>query len=193
MPSIVFNGKEYIYENGKYYNGVPCERDVEIPIILDLINSYRQEEILQVGNVVPMECDILDKYEVGKGIINADIRTYKSNKLYECIFSITTLEHVGWDENPKEFNGIIESIHNILDLLVPNGKLIFSVPIGYNTDMDNLFIKKRVPITLLSCIKRISEDNIWVQCSIDEGLQSQYFYPFFGTNASIIGVVVKHA
>ena len=48
------------------------------------------------------EHDIVDKYEKKKGIINQDIVDYKPDKKYDLIISISTLEHVGWDETPRE-------------------------------------------------------------------------------------------
>jgi hypothetical protein len=191
---MIFNGITYSYINGRFIN-VGCERDIEIPIIMDLISSYNKENTLEVGNVLNsyglIDTDVLDKYEIGDGIINKDIRIYKSNKLYHCVVSVTTLEHVGKDDDPKESNGIISAIRNILDLLFDGGCLFFTVPVGYNKDMDQLFRDNKVPVSELYAIKRVSEDNKWEQCSIEDALTHQYGYPFWATNSSLIGVVKK--
>ena len=48
------------------------------------------------------------------------------------IVSISTLEHVGWDENTKDPDKIFQAIKNLKSYLVPRGKLIVTMPIGYN-------------------------------------------------------------
>jgi len=67
-----------------------------------MVRKYRGKNILEIGNVlsrhIKLEHDILDKYETAKGVINEDIVDFKSEKKYDLIISISTLEHVGWDE-----------------------------------------------------------------------------------------------
>jgi len=78
------------------------ERAVKILIVVEMVRKYRGKNILEIGNVlsrhIKLEHDVLDKYETAKGVINEDIVDFKSEKKYDLIISISTLEHVGLDE-----------------------------------------------------------------------------------------------
>ena len=43
--------------------------------------------------------DVLDKYEKGNNVINDDVVSFSTEVKYDLIVSVSTLEHVGWDEN----------------------------------------------------------------------------------------------
>jgi hypothetical protein len=106
--TFIFNGKTYYYFVHKYNTTWKNERAVEVPIIWDIVREhYRQgKRVLEVGNVLShyfrIFHDVLDKYEVAEGVINQDVVDFKPAWKYDLIVSISTLEHVGWDEEPKE-------------------------------------------------------------------------------------------
>src|SRR4029079_3650023 len=122
---------------------------VEIPIIWDIVRLSRErhERILEVGNVLSHRFatyhDVLDKYERIPGIINEDVISYKPENPYDLIVSISTMEHVGWDESPKEPSKILKGLENLINMLSDKGKIIMTVPLGYNSFLDNLL--KREP------------------------------------------------
>ncbi|MGB7533655.1 MAG: hypothetical protein WA977_11870 [Halobacteriota archaeon] len=84
------------------------ERAVEVPIILEKIHSYQGGRIFEVGNVlshyVHFQHDIVDKYDKADGVINQDVVDFQpsENEKYDLIVSISTIEHVGWDETPRD-------------------------------------------------------------------------------------------
>jgi cyclopropane fatty-acyl-phospholipid synthase-like methyltransferase len=51
-------------------------------------------------------------------VINEDVVNFKSKKKYDLIVSISTLEHVGWDEKPMK---IPRAIENLKTLITPQG------------------------------------------------------------------------
>ena len=57
------------------------------------------------GNVLlhyfPADHEIVDKYEKGDGIVNEDIVNFRPGKKYDLIVSISTLEHISWNEEKK--------------------------------------------------------------------------------------------
>ena len=63
------------------------------------------KNIFEVGSVLshyfPINHDVLDKYEKGHGVINQDVVDFKPHNKYDLIVSISTLEHVGFDDNTK--------------------------------------------------------------------------------------------
>lgn len=70
--------------------------------------------MLEVGNVLshyfPIHHDIVDKYEVCPGVINQDIADFLPQEKYDLILSISTVEHVGWDEQPQEPTKLLQVI-----------------------------------------------------------------------------------
>ena len=102
---VNFNGS-FIFRNNYYSYFIherswATERVVEIPIILKYIDKNKRT--LEVGNVlsqfVNTKWDIVDKFEFGKDIINEDIIDFKPNEKYDLIISISTLEHIGFNED----------------------------------------------------------------------------------------------
>ena len=82
------------------------ERAVEVPIIFHVIARWPGRRMLELGNVLShygsVAHDVLDKYEVGEHVINQDVVEYQPSARYDMIVSISTLEHVGWDEQPRD-------------------------------------------------------------------------------------------
>lgn len=82
------------------------ERTTEIPLFREWISRHPEKRILEVGNVLshylPVAHDIVDKYEKETGIINEDIVRFHPDKDYDLVVCISTLEHIGWDEEEKK-------------------------------------------------------------------------------------------
>ncbi|MBH0190215.1 MAG: hypothetical protein HP492_00290, partial [Nitrospira sp.] len=101
-----FGGREYDYLYHPYNRTWKNERGVEIPIFRELLLQHEGKRVLEVGNVLshyfPIQHDVVDKYEVSPGVINKDIVGFLPQQTYHLIVSISTLEHVGWDEQPQE-------------------------------------------------------------------------------------------
>ncbi len=81
---------------------------------------------------------IVDKYEKAIGVINEDICNFKPSKKYDLIISISTLEHVGFDEKPRDPCKVLRAIENLKSLLAVGGKLVAILPVGYNPYLDEL-------------------------------------------------------
>jgi cyclopropane fatty-acyl-phospholipid synthase-like methyltransferase len=72
--------------------------------------------------------DVVDKYEKGKNIINQDIVDFTPNERYDLIVSISTMEHVGWDETPCEPRKILRTLVNLKTLrLTVDGRVIIAL------------------------------------------------------------------
>lgn len=106
LNKFTFKGEKYKYFCHRYNDSWGNERSIEVPIVKKIINNYHCEEILELGNVLSHYfkiChDVVDKYEKGEGVINQDVVDYNPFKKYKLIISISTLEHVGWDEEPRD-------------------------------------------------------------------------------------------
>jgi hypothetical protein len=168
------------------------ERCVEIPVVMkEMIDSF-SKRILEVGNVLShytsFDHQIIDKYEKQAGVINQDIIEYFSSSKYDLIVSISTLEHVGWDEEPKDPKKILAAVGVLKGLLARGGKLIITLPIGYNENMDELLGRGVLRFDEQRYLKRLGYDE-WVETDW-EGIQSlKYGYPFRGANGLIIAII----
>ena len=163
-----FDGRAYEYLYHPYNRTWKNERGVEIPIFRELLLQHQGKRILEVGNVLshyfPIQHDIVDKYEVSPGVINKDIVEYVPPQKYDLIVSISTLEHVGWDEQPQEPAKLLHAIEHLRSTcLAPGGSLIASLPIGYNKFFDGLLNTGKSPFTTQHFLKRISKRNYWVE------------------------------
>ena len=189
-----FNGEKHKYFLGAYNKAWLNERTIEIPIILSLMKGYKKDQILEVGNVLshyfPVQHDIVDKYEKAKNVKNIDIINFKPLKKYDLIISISTIEHIGWDEEPKEPKKVLKAIKNLKGLLNKKGKIVVSIPIGYNSFFDGL-IKEGIKFKEIIYLKRISEDNRWIETTFDKIKQIKYNYPFRHANAIVVITITK--
>ena len=189
-----FNGRKYRYFYHRNWITWNNERSVEVPIILELVKKYKGKEFLEVGNVLmnflDFDRDIVDKYEVAPGVINEDIVDYSPNKKYDVIITISTLEHVGWNEEPREPLKIFKAIENLKQLLNPGGKIIITLPKGNSPVLDNLILEEKIPFTKSFYLKRVSKNNKWKQVPLRKIVDATYgsFVPW-SASAVIIGYI----
>lgn len=181
-----FDGHQYEYMDRTYNFTSFNERRVEIPIMQYELVKQRDGKVLEVGNVLShymrVQHHVIDKYEKSSLLCfeNADAATYTPTQKYDLIISISTMEHVGWDESPREPSRGTAALRNLMGLLEPDGMLICSFPMGYNSWLDNLVVNRQMPFEKVRYLHRISWRNEWVE--IDSPLASTmrfgYPYPF---------------
>jgi hypothetical protein len=195
--TFVFRGKTYRYFYAFYHATYTNERAVEVPIVMDVVNRNMDKSILEVGNVLSHYFDfdhtIVDKYEAGKGVINQDIVDFRSDISYDLVVSISTLEHVGWDEIPQDDNKILRAIANMKKLLSDNGAMIITLPIGQNAALDSMIKDRVLTFDQQYYLSRISKSNEWKEASWNEVKYQQYNKPYSNANAIVIGIIFKTA
>jgi SAM-dependent methyltransferase len=117
------------------------ERAVEVPVARRVVERHREERILEVGNVLshymPAEHEVVDKYERAAGVRNVDVLELAPEPGYDLVVSVSTLEHVGRDEQPREPERAAAALEHLRRLLRPGGKLFATVPAGYNPALDD--------------------------------------------------------
>ncbi len=52
--------------------------------------------------------------------------------------AVSTLEHVGWDEEPRDPGKILRAVDHLRHLLLPSGRLFVTCPLSYNPHLDAL-------------------------------------------------------
>ncbi|MBL4889786.1 MAG: class I SAM-dependent methyltransferase [Candidatus Lindowbacteria bacterium] len=188
--SLDDNSYQYFFH--RYNRTWANERSVEVPIALKFIQENSHKRILEVGNVLshyfPICYDVLDKYESVSGVINQDILEYEPSKGFDLIVSISTLEHVGWDEKDRDPNKIIQAVEKMTGWLNPGGKLVVTLPIGYNSDMDQNLDSEKLSFQKQFYLKRINSENRWEETTWNEIRNVRYADPFPGANALVIGI-----
>lgn len=188
-------GQKYSYLHHKYNATWRTERAVEVPIIWDWITRFQGAKILEVGNVLShygmIQHSVVDKYEVAPGVINQDIVDFQPNQQYDLIVSISTLEHVGFDETPRDDEKILRAFEHLHKLLADKGVLVVTLPIGYNPNLDGLLATSKVPFTQQICLKRITKSNKWREATWAEIQNTQYDAPFPSANGLLVGVLEK--
>jgi len=190
--TFIILGRTYRYfDSYKTWIG---ERSVEIPIVMEMVREYQGRNILEIGNVlshhVQFEHDILDKYEIALGVLNEDVVDFKSEKKYDLIVSVSTLEHVGWDEKPRDDIKILHAIENLKTLVTPwGGTIIITLPLGYNPAMDKLLKDGIIRFSKQYQLLRISKGNEWKSASWEEVKDSKYNSPLPFANGLLIGII----
>ena len=160
--TFTFQGKKYHYLIHPYCSSWKNERAVVIPIMKEILDRYESEKkcILEVGNtlsyIYPVSYDILDKYEIVDGVINEDVVDFNPSKKYDLIFSVVSMQHIGWDEIPREPTKIIRALKNLNRLLTSGGQLIVGLGWGYNPEIDKLLKDGSLYFDKQYYLKRIS-------------------------------------
>lgn len=194
------NKKFFVFQNKCYnylYHVYNCtclnERAVEVPIVWEFVERYRDKKILEIGNVLshyfPVFHDVLDKYEKAEGVINQDVVDFKPSQKYDLIVSISTLEHVGWDEAQKDPEKILFAIDNLKKCLNPGGKIIVTLGLGYNHEIDKMLEEGKIKFDEQYFLKRISNDNEWKEVKKQELKGIGYNYSIFTAQGLIIGAI----
>ena len=189
-------GNTYNYFYHEYNDTWLDERAVEVPIIWEIVGWYIGNNILEVGNVLShyfiFDHDIVDKYEKANGVINQDVVDYHPPKRYDLIISISTLEHVGWDENPRDPMKILQAIENLKYLLTPRGIIIITLPVGLNPYLDKLLQQKKINYYKQFCLQRISESNKWKEVNWSNIQESKFNKPYPCANGLVVIIIKKN-
>ena len=152
-----YDGEEYDYLVHKYNMTWSNERAVEIPIFSKMVRRATGR-VLEVGNVlshyVQVNHDVIDRYEKSPTVLNADAETYRANHLYSLIISISTIEHIGFDETHRDSRKVERTLDNLKSMLAAGGILAVSVPMGYNSHLDRRIREHAIEFSELRCLKR---------------------------------------
>jgi SAM-dependent methyltransferase len=188
------DGKIYQYFINQYDNAVNGERVVEISFTIDFLkkNKYEEKKVLEVGNVLShyiwFKHKIVDKYEKETYVDNVDIVDFNPGEKYDIIISISTVEHIGYDEPIKENGKSKKAIQKIIDLLDNNGIALITVPLGYNPEIDSIIKNNEIEISKGYFLKRISRLNLWRETNMEEAMNYKYNqkYPYANAVAFLI-------
>lgn len=193
---FVWKGKRIPYFYHLYNTTWKNERMLEVALAQEVIRNYGKEDILEVGNTLahyfPFPHDVVDKYEVAEGVANEDVVDFKPAKKYGLIVTVSTMEHVGWDEE-RDATKILRGFLNLRDnCLAAGGTLFATMPLGCNDYLDAMIRDKALPFTETHFFRRGSKSGDWVEFDGVNGVGGiAYGSPFGGANGIIVGIIRK--
>lgn len=131
-----FLGVDLPYFDHPYNDTIHNERAIEVAIAMGW--PPRSGLGLEVGNVLGHYGHtghrVVDLHEEAPGVENIDV--FDIAGTYDWIVSISTMEHVGHDEEPKDPGAAARAIHHLRSLLASGGEMLVTVPGGYNPALD---------------------------------------------------------
>jgi SAM-dependent methyltransferase len=170
------------------------ERAVEIPIVRAAVLARRGGRMLEVGNVLShyfaVGHEVIDKFERGPAVRNADAAAFRASHPYDLIVSISTLEHVGWDEEPRDAGKIPRAIANLRDHLAPGGRLVATLALGYNPVLDGLLAAGALPFSRAHWLKREGLTT-WSEADRPAVAGAAYGERWPGAQGLVIGVLER--
>jgi hypothetical protein len=191
--TFVAGGRRYRYVWHPHMATWRSERAVELPVAWRRARMADPSSTLEIGNVLshyfPAAHTVVDKYERAPGVINEDVVSFSPNRRYDLIVSVSTLEHVGWDEKPKDPAKVFRAIDHLRGLLTDAGELMFTVPKDWHPELDRYMSEGRIPFAERLCLKRISADGRWAEVDCRELEEVRYDSPFPYANGVTVGVV----
>ena len=190
---FTFRGQQFEYFVHPYNATWRNERSLEVPLARHMLEKYDPADVLEVGNVLShyfrVRHTILDKYERRRGVVATDVVEYAPSRRYSLVLSISTLEHVGWDETPRQPGKHLEAVKRLRELLAPGGVLMITVPLGQNLDLDRDLEAGKLGLGEYVFFKRVSYRE-WREAGWAEVKGTPYGKPFRGGNALAIGFFV---
>lgn len=141
-------GSSYRYLSHPYNTTYLNERAAEIPIVAAFLARESCDIGMEFGNVLTHYGlsgmrDVVDKYERAEGVIQTDILDYCPSEPLSYIVSVSTIEHVGWDEKPREPEKVLRAMDYLLSLLAPGGRMLVTAPLGHNPHLDEAVMAGR--------------------------------------------------
>jgi len=191
MRSFEYEGKRYRYMFHPYGATIRGERIVEIPIALEALAAHSGQRILEVGNVlshyVESEHDIVDKYEQAPGCLNEDIVEFRPMNPYHFIISISTVEHIGWNEHERDPEKAVRALFHMKNLLAPGGSMLVTMPWGENPDLDCHLQSPECIFDTLRYMQRVSWRNTWIPTTASALAMARYGKPYPFANVVVLG------
>jgi hypothetical protein len=159
--TFTFDSNRLPYFFHSYNNFGRTERSIEIPIVHSYLERDSYSNVLEIGNVTQHYYDyfrgvlagvprtVVDKYELGNGVVNADIAEFRSEQRFDFVFSISTFEHMDSDlgrntsyipNRSKLVSVAADNINHVGEMLMAKGgKMVVTAPLGYTPEWDATF------------------------------------------------------
>jgi SAM-dependent methyltransferase len=190
---FTFGGERYAYLFHPYKWTWLTERAVEVPVVQALVDRHAGRRILEVGNVLghyrSQRHLVVDKYEQAPGVLNRDILELDDLGPFDLVVAISTVEHVGWDEEPRDSAKALEAVRRMEALLAPGGRLVLTIPVGYHPRLDSAFRSGAVPLARVASLRRSRLGPHWREVPPEEAWGTPYDFLLYSARAVYFAVI----
>jgi SAM-dependent methyltransferase len=167
------------------------ERAVEVPLALAALEQAGPDaRVLEIGNVLahygPVGHTVVDKYEQAPGVHNVDVVDIRLPGPFDLVLAISTLEHVGLDEEVRDPDKPARAIAHLTSLLAPGGRLFCTFPVGYNAALDERLRTDGLGFTRLTALRRTGRDNSWKQVPVEQVWGTGYDWLLYTAQAIVV-------
>ena len=181
QQNFVFRGVKLVYLDHKYNHASLNMRSIEVPIIERYVRQFDPRRVLEIGNVLrhyrKYTHTCVDATERGKGIYNRDVMTWRPDKRWDLVVSISTVEHIGHGryKHITAAHYIPRAIFAKLSrFLTPSGALVVTVPLGYNSELDSAISDDDLPGVTAHFMRRLNIANEWEETDKETALATPY-------------------
>jgi hypothetical protein len=162
------------------------ERCVEIALGRYAIAGRDRSRVIELGNVLPLAGlgghTVIDKYERGDGVVNVDILDYVPTRRFDLAISISTLEHVGWDEDPRDPGKAALALQRLAELA---DDLLVTVPVAYHPAFEDAFVAG--PFDRVELLVKTARDARWAPRPLAERRRIRFSVPYANANGILVG------
>jgi SAM-dependent methyltransferase len=188
-------GERYRYLYRRYKLSWLTERAVEVPVVQALVDRHAGQRILEVGHVLghyrPQSHLVVDKYEQSEGVLNLDVLELGGLGPFDLIVAISTLEHVGFDEAPFDPGKAARAVEALRDLLAPGGRLVFTIPAGYNRTFDAAIVGGSVATDSLIALRRIRGSSGWREAGVADAFAAPYDFLLYRARGVLFAFIER--
>jgi hypothetical protein len=152
-------GRELPYLVHPYNSTWRNERSVEVPLARAFLEDHGHGRGMEFGNVLShyglsTGGEVVDKYEKAPGVANVDILDHHPAVPLDFIVCISTLEHVGWDESPRDEQKAIRALTHLRSLLADDGRMFLTVPLGHHPVLDEALAQGIGTVREMTMVRR---------------------------------------
>jgi SAM-dependent methyltransferase len=191
--SFEFEGERHRYLFHRYKFTWLTERAVEVPIAQAFARRHAGKRILEVGNVLPHygphDHLVVDKYEQAEGVLNLDVMELGTLGRFDAVVCVSTVEHVGWDEDPRDSGKAIEAVRRLAELLEPGGQLLLTIPVGYHPHLDRALQAGTFRFAQAGALRRDWIGPHWHEADPASVWGTPYDFLLYSARAVFVGVI----
>ena len=185
-----FDGHALREFHHRYHYTWMNERAAELALAREVVDGVPDADLLEVGNVLAHYIreghTVVDRYEQAPGVINADVVDLDLEQRFPLIVSISTLEHVGFDEDVTDPDKPARAVEHLRALLAPGGRLWATIPVGYNAEMDARVRDGRLAFDRLRALRRDSHRQGWREVELDQVWDAEYDRLLFSATGLLV-------
>lgn len=190
-----YDGADLPYLHDRYNSTWLNERAVEVPLAAAVLaGTDSSARVLEVGNVMahyqPITHTVVDRYEKASGVHNVDVVDIDLPGFFDLILAVSTLEHVGFDEEIRDPGKPARAIAHLTSLLAPGGRLWCTIPVGYNSDLQEGLREGRLGFTRLTALRRTGPANRWEEIPVDDVWGITYDWLLYTAHAVVVAELV---